>query len=134
MTPFLIFGLALAAQAPPVPAPAGDAGSLFAVTLRVGPAWVTEKAPREQSFFREHSENIRRLRAEGQLVVGGRFSDVGLLLVRARSVEEARALIERDPAIKAGVFQYEAHPWQTFAGGCLETPAPPSSPAPTPTR
>jgi uncharacterized protein YciI len=129
MTPLLVLGLWLAAV--PATAPSSPAtAALFAVTIRIGPAWVADKAPAEQSFFREHSENIRKLKADGHLVLGGRFSDVGLLLLRARDTEEARALIERDPAVKAGVFAYEAHPWHGFAWGCVENPGAPAPTAP----
>jgi uncharacterized protein YciI len=52
--------------------------------------------------------------------VGGRFSELGLLLVRAASREEAQSWVDRDPAVAAGVFMAEVHPWSTFAAGCLE--------------
>jgi uncharacterized protein YciI len=96
-------------------------GSVFAVTFRTGPAWDPAKKPQDQLHFRDHSENIRRLKTEERLIVGGRFSDVGLLLLRAESEKEARALVERDPTVQAGVFKAEIHPWSTFAYGCLES-------------
>jgi uncharacterized protein YciI len=100
--------------------PPAAASQLFAILFRTGPAWDRAKAPGEQSHFKEHSANIARLEGEGRLVVGGRFSELGLLLVRAASREEAQSWVDRDPAVAAGVFMAEVHPWSTFAAGCLE--------------
>lgn len=114
---------ALAApQAAPAPAPAGD---VFALVFRTGPAWDKSKPPNEQPFFADHSTNLRELRAEGRLLIGGRFSDLGLVLVRAASAEEARALVDRDPSVKNGTFQAEVHPFQAFMPGCVGRDAAP---------
>jgi uncharacterized protein YciI len=127
--PLLACGLALAlaaAAAPPQdptppesPAPAA-VPRLFAVVFRTGPAWDAAKPPREQRHFKDHSENIAALKAEGRLALGGRFADVGLLLVRAASQAEADSLVARDPSVAAGVFKAEVHPWSTFAEGCVQ--------------
>jgi uncharacterized protein YciI len=95
----------------------------FAVVFRTGPAWDSSKPPGEQKSFKDHSANIAALKTEGRLVLGGRYSDVGLILVRAADEAEARALITRDPAVAGGTFTAEVHAWRTFAAGCLE-PAP----------
>ena len=44
---------------------------------------------------------------------------MGLLIVRAGSEAEARALFDADPSIAAGTFQIEVHEWRTFAPGCV---------------
>ena len=109
-------GSAAAQEAPP----AAPTAKLFAVTFRTGPAWEAGKPPGEQRHFKDHSANIGKLKSEGRLVVGGRFSDVGLLLVRAASQEEAQSFVDRDPSVAAGIFKAEIHPWSTFAAGCVE--------------
>jgi uncharacterized protein YciI len=109
-------GAASAQDASPSPAPT----KLFAVVFRTGPAWDAAKPPGEQRFFKDHSQNIGRLKTEGRLALGGRFSDMGLLLVKASSVEDARSLVDRDPSVAAGVFKADVHPWSTFASGCVE--------------
>jgi uncharacterized protein YciI len=76
--------------------------------------------PGEQRHFKDHSANIARLKTEGRLAIGGRFGDMGLLLVRAATREEAQSLVDRDPSVSAGVFKAEVHPWSTFAAGCVE--------------
>ena len=119
--------LEAASPAPPLPAssvPASPAAvpapaRTFALVFRAGPAWDKAKSPGQQLHFADHSANIRRLREEGRLQLGGRFSDVGLLLVKAADEAEARSLVDRDPSVKAGVFTAEAHPFATFAEGCV---------------
>ena len=102
--------------------PATATETIFAVTIRTGPAWDAAKPPNEQRFFAEHSQNIRRMQADGQLVIGGRFSDLGLLLVKAADEAAVGGLLARDPSIKEGVFTADVHRWAGFAWGCLEKP------------
>lgn len=111
--------IAFAAQTPS-PSPSLPPAKLFAVVFRTGPAWDAAKPPGEQLHFKDHSANIGRLKTEGRLVVGGRFSDMGLILVKAATKEEAQSLVDRDPSVAGGVFKAEVHPWSTFAAGCLE--------------
>lgn len=74
----------------------------------------------EQKHFADHSKNINTLRTEGRLVLGGRFGEWGLILISAADEAEARALIDRDPSVGAGVFKAEVNAWSTFAEGCVE--------------
>jgi uncharacterized protein YciI len=119
MSPFAL-AVVMAAAAAPVQEPTAPPARVFAVVFRAGPAWDAAKPPGEQVGFKDHSANIARLKAEGRLLIGGRFSDAGLLLVRAASREEAQSLLDRDPTVASGVFKAEVHPWSTFAAGCLE--------------
>jgi uncharacterized protein YciI len=105
----------------PAPGPAPAPAALFAVVFRTGPAWDAAKPPAAQPGFKDHSANIMRLKSEGRLLIGGRFSDMGLLVVRAATREEAQSLLDRDPTVASGVFRAEVHPWSTFAPGCLES-------------
>ncbi|MDQ2177962.1 YciI family protein [Marinifilum sp. D714] len=62
-----------------------------------------------------HLENIERLAEEGKLVLAGPFFDDGeirgIYIFNVESIEEAKALTETDPAIKAGRLVMELHPW-----------------------
>ncbi|WP_255463501.1 YciI family protein [Microbulbifer sp. YPW1] len=64
---------------------------------------------------RAHMANIRRLANEGVLVLAGPFfggSELrGIYVFDVDSVEEARKLVESDPAVKAGSLVMELHPW-----------------------
>jgi uncharacterized protein YciI len=103
------------------PSPPGAAPlRTFAVSFRAGPSWNPAQAPSEQKHFADHSANLRKLRQEGRIVLGGRFGEVGLVLLRARSEEEARALLAADPALAAGIFAAQVEPWSTFMSGAVE--------------
>jgi uncharacterized protein YciI len=69
---------------------------------------------------RAHLDNINRLADEGKLVLAGPFLDEGevrgIYVFDVRTVEEARALTESDPSIRAGRLVMELHPWYGSAG------------------
>ncbi|HLP10532.1 MAG TPA: YciI family protein [Flavobacteriales bacterium] len=62
-----------------------------------------------------HLKNIGRMADEGKLAVAGPFLDDqpirGIYIFNVETVEEAKALTETDPAIKAGTLKMELHPW-----------------------
>ena len=74
---------------------------------------------------RAHLDNIFRLADEGKLALAGPFLDGGELrgvyIFNVETVEEAKALTETDPAIQAGRFVMELHPWYGSAAACMIT-------------
>jgi uncharacterized protein YciI len=68
-----------------------------------------------QKVLMAHLANIQRLANEGKLLIAGPFLDnqdiKGIFIYNVTSIEEARALTETDPGIKAGLFTMELHPW-----------------------
>lgn len=112
------------AAAPASEAPAAVAAApLFAVEIKTGPAWDSSKAPQDQAHFRDHSANLRRLREAGALVMGARYGDKGLVVLKAASESEARAMMDSDPAMQARVFVYELFAFNVFYTGTLAAPA-----------
>ena len=69
---------------------------------------------------RAHLDNIKRLSEEGKLLIAGPFLDNGevrgIYIFNVETVEEAKALSETDPAIKAGSLILELKPWYGPAG------------------
>jgi uncharacterized protein YciI len=110
------------AAAPEPAAAAANASLLFAVEIKTGPAWDAAKPPQDQAHFREHSANLRRLREQGALLMGARYADKGLVVLRAASESEAHALLKDDPSFQAGVFKYELHEFRVFYSGTLAAP------------
>ena len=122
----LLFAMTVQPRVDAQPTPANvtePAMNLYAIEIRVGAAWDSTKPPGEQAYFREHSANLKRLRDEGRLVLGARYSDKGLVVVRAASDQEAHAMMAEDPSIRAKVFAYELHTFNVFYGGTVQ-PAP----------
>ena len=109
------------AQAPAT-AETEQAKRLFAVQIRTGAKWDAAKPARDQLHFREHSANLKRLRDAGHLVMGARYSDVGFIVLKAKSEADARAMMDEDPSIKAEVFRYEIHLMSVFYPGNVELP------------
>jgi uncharacterized protein YciI len=128
--PIAVALMTLACAAAQAAGPSPAAGRLYAVAVRTGPSWDAAKPAASQLHFKEHSANIRRLGSEGKLALGGRTGELGILIVRAASEVEARALFDADPSIAAGTFKIEVHEWRTFAPGCVD--APPPAPAASP--
>lgn len=111
-------GFATAQTAASAP-PAAPTLNLYAVEIKTGPAWDAAKAPQEQPHFREHSLNLKRLRDAGQLLLGARYADKGLIVLQAASAEEAHAMMRQDPAIQGQVFSYELSDFRVFYGGAV---------------
>jgi len=82
--------------------------------LKTGP---NRSADKEEAMRlqRAHLDNITRMAEEGKLVLAGPFLDNdsirGIYIFDVRTVEEARALTETDPAIEAGSLVMELRPW-----------------------
>jgi hypothetical protein len=93
--------------------------TIYAVTIRTGPAWDQSKPANEQVHFPTHSQNLFKLRQDGRIVLGGRYGDVGLILVRAANEAEARDLFAADSSLARGVFRAELQVWRTIFDGAV---------------
>lgn len=60
--------------------------------------------PLNQAVILEHVEFLRRLKNDNKLILCGPFSDYpgGMVILRANDIDDAIALIEKDPYIKYG--------------------------------
>lgn len=69
----------------------------------------------EDSIFRGHMNNIMRLANDGSLVIAGPFgkNDLyrGLFVLNVSNFDDAKKLLETDPAIKAKLLDPEMYLW-----------------------
>lgn len=111
----LLVAFAAAAQSPDVGPGGWEMTTYYVGFLYRGARWSPGETPESRKLQEEHMANIRRMGEAGKLVIAGPFTDDGelrgLYVFRAASAEEARALVESDPAVKAGRLRFEIHPW-----------------------
>ncbi len=99
------------------------------VFLRRGPAPRDDEARNEQLQL-EHLQHLTKLQMLGKLALNGPTlveHDIVGVSVYAVGLDEARALAEADPKVKAGYLTVEAIPWMAVPGA--GSVAPGSSPA-----
>jgi len=73
--------------------------------------------PEEDAIVAEHFAYLQRALADGVLILAGRTLNTddksfGIVVFRAASEEQARAVVEHDPAVRAGVMQAELYPYR----------------------
>jgi uncharacterized protein len=109
---------------------------LFLYTLRPRRlAMLTDGAtPSEQALAAEHWAYSQDLLTKGTLIFAGRTlqrdpATFAFAVVRAPSLDSARLLAERDPAVAGGVFATEVFPFQPMLMGAWPEEAASITPA-----
>ena len=76
-----------------------------------GPTWTDGRPVFEQdrAVLNAHLAHMRQLFAAGALLLGGPADDgrSGVALFDSPSLDSATALIEADPAVRAGLFRFD---------------------------
>ena len=91
------------------------------VVLNTGPndATITDKEKRK-SIFSGHFSNMARLAKAGKLLLAGPFieggSKRGMYIFNVIEIEDAKVLVESDPAVVAGIFTAEYTKYYGSAG------------------
>jgi uncharacterized protein YciI len=83
--------------------------------LKKGPNWTGAQTPETQKILHQHLVNVLALLDSGKAVAAGPLGDdtdlAGIFILRASSAAEAKTWADSDPAVKAGLFVTEMHPW-----------------------
>lgn len=73
-------------------------------------AKITDKTKRSE-LFRGHFSNMGRLAEKGKLVLAGPLMEDppkrGLFILDVKTLEEAEQLVKTDPAVAAGIFDFQ---------------------------
>jgi uncharacterized protein YciI len=93
--------------------------------LKRGPQWSASGMTKDVQSA--HVAYVMSLLDSGKAVITGPLADkgeiIGIYILRAKSAEEAKAWAENDPAVKAGSFVAEIHPW--WSADVMKKPATP---------
>lgn len=82
------------------------------------PAMLTDGATaEEEAIMSQHFQWLHHQMEQGVLILAGRTlntdeSSFGIVIFKAPSLEEARALMNSAPAIRHGIFRAELFPYQ----------------------
>ncbi len=73
--------------------------------------------PEEEEILTLHARHLSRLTNEGTVLVFGRTqntdeSNFGVVIFQAEDEEEARLLMQSDPAVAYGIMQAELYPYR----------------------
>ncbi len=83
--------------------------------LKKGPKWDATAEQQRGQILRQHFANVMSMLETGKAVVAGPTGDdtdlAGILVLRAASAAEANTWVDADPAVQAGLFISEMHPW-----------------------
>lgn len=86
------------------------------VMLTTGTAKIDDKAKKAE-LMKGHMKNIGKLAKEGKISVVGPFLEKnkedyrGMFIFNTKSKDEAESWVKTDPAVAAGIFNYEIFSW-----------------------
>jgi uncharacterized protein YciI len=72
----------------------------------------------------QHLEHLTKMWHEGKMDIAGPFLDdedtKGICVYNVKTIEEAKALAESDPAVKSGRLKVVVRPWMSMKGSVLK--------------
>ncbi len=87
----------------------------YLVLLNKGEKASEDSAADKQKLQLEHMWNVRRRLDDKSFATAGPFENAGdlrgIFVISAKTADEAKAIAESDPSVKAGTLTIEIHPW-----------------------
>jgi len=74
-----------------------------------------DPTPEETDAAERHFQRLKAMLADGRLVLAGRTLEevpFGIVVFEAETEDEARAIMEGDPAVREGVMTATLHPYR----------------------
>lgn len=125
-----VFIIAFALVVIPAPAqekPESKLIQFHMALLRRGPKWEKTHTKGKGSFESAHGAYVLSLLETGKVMIAGPLGDkgdiLGVYILRAKSAEEAKALVDDDPGVKGGHLAAEMIPW--WSEDVMKKPATP---------
>ncbi len=112
IAPIMMVALLLAALAPPGPGQSAKRQE-FLFLLEARSTFFDDATEAEMQVMAEHFEYLKGQHREGRLLLAGRALDrpLAIYVVQASSRAEAEEIVNSDPAVKAGIMRWQAHPF-----------------------
>jgi uncharacterized protein YciI len=92
-----------------------SAASYFLISYKLVPGLtLTSVSPEQVSILRQHGERLKQLQISGVVVTGGRTetpNPIAFAVVAAEDEPAAKAIMEGDPAVKAGILKGVVEPF-----------------------
>jgi D-alanyl-D-alanine carboxypeptidase len=90
----------------------------FVIVLRLNPKYQDDKnwTEADKEAVGRHFARLQQLQKDGKLILAGRTlvkESMGFVILEVESEAEARAVMENDDAVKAGIMSAEVVPFQT---------------------
>ena len=83
--------------------------------LKHGPKWTPTETAETKRVHQDHVNYVLSLIDSGKAIIAGPFTDDGeiggVFIFRAKSADEAKAWVDADPSVAAGMWAAEMHPW-----------------------
>ncbi len=78
------------------------------------PTFSQDATPEEDRIIGNHFQYLKRLLAEGKLLMAGPCEDasLGIAVFECANLEEARSILAADPAVQGKVFTGEIKPYR----------------------
>jgi hypothetical protein len=97
-----------------------DSLKYFVVLYTVGEAWDNNKEIFDQPYMEEHSKFLSKLRKEKTITMGARYSSTGMIILKAKDLQEATSIMDGDVSVKNKLFRFELYEMDVFYEGCVE--------------
>lgn len=77
-------------------------------------SFVNDATEAELSIVADHFAHLQKALKAGRLVLAGRAEDghPGIVVIYADSIEQARAFVQDDPAVRTGLFTAQLKPFR----------------------
>jgi len=112
---FVLATMSIVAQQNQPKDPASKLVEFHMAILKHGPKWTAAENAETKRLHQEHINYVSSLFDSGKAIIAGPFTDnseiSGIFIFRAKSAAEAKAWVEADPTVAAGLFVAEMHPW-----------------------
>lgn len=97
----------------------------YAVFWSDGENYTNLQDPNVGKAITGHMNYMNSLAKQGNVVWGGPWRDEfgGMTLMKFPTDEEIKRIVERDPAVQAGIFKYEIKAWNITVDGSLHNAA-----------